>query len=78
MSKVVVLDTKQLEGIGMVLTEMVLQGWSQEDVADIIRPMGISVEEIHHLLEYVDPKWEENEVWYLVDLYFAWVEASHE
>jgi hypothetical protein len=65
-------------GIMCALTEMALQGYDTEQIADIMRPMGFTADEIHQMLEYVDPDWEKNEVDYLVAVYLAWASLEED
>lgn len=74
--KVKVLDSSFLNGIMLVLTEMDLAGYDRDAIAELVKAFDLTADEIHHMLEYVDPDWEKNEVSYLTNVYLAWVEAQ--
>lgn len=76
MGKQLIIDARHLDGVGVVLTELALQGYEQSDIADIIRPMNLDKEEVYYILESVDPSWEN--VGYLMQVYLAWVESEEQ
>ena len=74
MQKIKVINANELDGNGQVLTELSIQGYDVEALADIMRPMGFHKEEIYYILESVDPNWEN--VDYLYNLYLGWAESE--
>lgn len=74
--KISVVHSNELEGSFIVFTEMILQGFSPNDVTDLMRPMNFSAQEVYHALETVDPDWEN--VDYLRNTYLAWAETENE
>lgn len=76
MQKIQVVNAAEMDGLMIVFTELILQGFTVEDVASVMKPMNISKEEIYYGLTTCDPNWEN--VDYLYNTYMAWAESTRE